>query len=61
MTVVEFVRAAIERRVTEGVTLLDAARQVRARFPEECLETMDRIGLYPSSERELSALQRIWP
>ncbi len=58
---VRFVIARVRAEVEGGLLLLDAARKVKAAFPGCCLEVMETIGCYPSSERELNALQQVWP
>ena len=44
-----------------GSKITDAARRVKVRFPSICLQCMEQIGSWPSSERELNALQQVWP
>lgn len=53
--------AAIRRRVAAGDTLVEAARHVSVRMPEQCWLTMDYIGSWPAAEPELRALQKMWP
>jgi len=43
-----------------GLTLLDAARAVDHANPLAVNVVMDRIGLHPSSEPELRAIQHVW-
>lgn len=44
-----------------GLTLGEAALHVKRLEPRIASEVMDRIGLYPSSEPEFAALQKVWP
>ncbi len=44
-----------------GIKLEDAARMVAHEAPATALVVMDRVGLHPSSEPELLALQKVWP
>lgn len=38
-----------------------AARTVKLRSKGLCLAAMEQIGSWPSSEKELAALQQVWP
>jgi hypothetical protein len=56
-----YVQCIYELRYMARLSIEDAARVVKRDAPETAMVVMDRIGLYPSSEPELSALQRVWP
>lgn len=43
-----------------GLTLEQAAAVVKRDNPKVIGVVMDRIGLYPSSEPELRAVQKVW-
>ncbi len=43
-----------------GLSLEDAARVVKRDHPKVIDVVMDRIGLHPSSEAELRAVQKVW-
>ncbi len=44
----------------QGRSWDQAARLFMRNHPSMALETMDRVGSYPSSDPELRALQRVW-
>lgn len=44
-----------------GKTPHEFACWAKARHKSLCLEVMEMIGSWPSSEPELAALQRLWP
>jgi hypothetical protein len=50
----------IRFHVSKGLSLDDSARRFASVHPELALCVMENIGSYPSSERELGALQRVW-
>jgi hypothetical protein len=54
------VRMFILRLMAEDVSINDAARRALVRMPRACAMTMDVIGLWPSSDPALRALQRSW-
>jgi len=56
-----FVKCMQQLHTMAGLTLDDAARLVKRELPQTAFVVMDRIGLHPSSEPELAALQRVWP
>lgn len=58
---VKAVCGCIETLVTKcGLSLEDAARLVKRDVPKVIDAVMDRIGLHPSSEPELRAVQKVW-
>lgn len=45
----------------QGASLEQAAREYRKHYPSRCVDVLDEIGSWPSSEPELAALQKAWP
>jgi hypothetical protein len=46
---------------SEGMSLEKAVALYKRRYPSQCVDVLDAIGSWPSSEPELAALQKAWP
>jgi len=51
----------MDESAEEERSLRGSVFYVKTRYPRLCLEVMEIIGSWPSSEPELSMLQRVWP